>query len=144
MNNLEKKKYSFSEGEESTEFGILASSIDISKIPSHPKPKQVRDELVTMNQHGYMKFEWDEFGKDFAEIVESSIKPVMEIGCAYGWLTHRILERNKSIIAMDVSKEHLEVLLKDAPEEKLKNLFLKNASFPEEVDFREGSIGCQC
>jgi len=127
--------------EKITEFGVLASSIDMSKIPVHKKPQQVRDELITMNQYGYMKFEWDEFGKDFANLAMMTNKPVLEIGPAYGWLTHRILEMNKTIIAADISKEHLEVLLREAPQNKLDNLFLYNASFPKEIDFPKESLG---
>jgi SAM-dependent methyltransferase len=124
-----------------TEFGVLASSVDISKVPVHKKPEKVRDELVTMNQYGYMKSEWDEFGKDFAQFAKETVKPVLEIGTAYGWMTHRILEMDKTIVAADISKEHLEVLLRDAPQDKLDNLFLCNASFPENIDFPSESFG---
>lgn len=127
--------------EQITEFGILASSIDITKVPVHEKPKQVRDELITMNQYGYMKFEWDEFGRDFALSAKGTDKPVLEIGPAYGWLTHRILEMDKTIIAADISKEHLEVLLRDAPQDKLDKLFLCNASFPDGLEFPKESLG---
>jgi 2-polyprenyl-3-methyl-5-hydroxy-6-metoxy-1,4-benzoquinol methylase len=126
--------------ERKTEFGILASTVDMSEIPVHAKPQQIRDELVTMNQYGYMKFEWDEFGKDFANITKLADKPVLEIGPAYGWVTHRILEMNKKIIALDVSKEHLEVLLREAPQDKLDKLFIYHASFPEDVDFPKNSL----
>ena len=121
------KDYFFTREEKKTEFGILASSIDISKVTEHAKPKQIRDELITMNQYGYMKFEWDEFGRDFAKLAQETEKPVLEIGPAYGWLTHRILEMDKSIIAADISKEHLEVLLRDAPVDKLDKLFLQES-----------------
>ena len=136
------KKTNFLDNQEKiTEFGILASSIDMSKVPVHEKPQQIRDELITMNQYGYMKFEWDEFGKEFAKLAKITDKTVLEIGTAYGWLTHRILEMDKTIIAADLSKEHLEVLLREAPQDKLNNLFLCNASFPEELDFPEESLG---
>lgn len=119
-----KKDYFLNDKEEITEFGVKASSIDMSKIPTHDKPKQIRDELITMNQYGYMKFEWDEFGKDFANLAKETNKPVLEIGTAYGWLTHRILEMDKTIIAADISKKHLEVLLREAPQDKLDKLFM--------------------
>jgi ubiquinone/menaquinone biosynthesis C-methylase UbiE len=142
VRQLNTKKDYFAGGDEQvTEFGVLASSIDISKVPVHAKPKQVRDELITMNQYGYMKFEWDEFGKDFAQFAKDTQKPVLEIGTAYGWLTHRILETGKTIIAADISKEHLEVLLRDAPQDKLDNLFLYQASFPEQINFPKESLG---
>ncbi len=139
--NQTKVKYFVESSELVTEFGVLASSIDISKVPMHANPEQVRDELITMNQYGYMKFEWDEFGKNFAQFAKETEKLVLEIGPAYGWVTHKILEMNKTIIAADISKEHLEVLVRNAPQDKLDKLFLYHASFPEEVDFPEESLG---
>ncbi len=128
-------------GEVISEFGIAAKSINMDKIPVYEAPKQIRDELVTMNQHGYMKFEWDEFGKDFAEYAMKTENPVLEIGPAYGWLTHRIMEKNKEIIAADICREHLEVLLREAPQDKLEKLHICNARFPDEMDFKKESLG---
>jgi len=128
-------------GELKTEYGIAANSIAIDQIPVHTQPQQIRDELITMNQHGYMKFEWDEFGTDFANFSKSVTKPVLEIGTAYGWLTHRLLELNINTIAADISKEHLEILLKNAPQDKLDKLHIYHAEFPYKMSFPSNSLG---
>ncbi len=128
-------------GEVISGFGVAANSIKMEKVPVHEKPKQIRDELITMNRYGYMKFEWDEFGKDFAEYAIRTDKPVLEIGSAYGWLTHRIMEKDKEIIAADICREHLEVLLRNAPKDKLDKLHIYNARFPDEMEFEKESLG---
>ena len=124
-----------------TEFGIAANSIDIDSLPDHKKPDQVRDEIPTLNQFGYMKFEWDEFCKEFVDYSKNAKKPVLEIAPAYGWITHRALEQDIEIIAADISKEHLEVLLKDAPKDKLDKLHVYHGKFPDEIDFPNESLG---
>jgi ubiquinone/menaquinone biosynthesis C-methylase UbiE len=124
-----------------TEFGIKANSIDINLIPHHEKPDQIRDEIPTLNKFGYMKFEWDEFCREFVEHAKLNNDPVLEIGPAYGWVTHRALEEGITIIAADISKQHLEVLLKDAPQDKLDNLYIYHGSFPDEIELPRESLG---
>jgi SAM-dependent methyltransferase len=119
---------------------LEAKSINIANIPTHKKPEQVRDEIPTLNQFGYMKFELEYFSNSFLELAKSSKKAVLEIGTAYGWLTHRALETGAKVVACDISKEHLEVLVKEAPVEHLDNLYIKQGAFPNEVDFKEESF----
>lgn len=131
----------FSESElEITNLGIKASSIDLSKIPVWIKPEQVRDEIPTLNQYGYMKSEFEYFSNSFLDSCRSAKKPVLEIGTAYGWLTHRALETGATVVAADISKEHLEVLVKDAPKKHMNNLYINKGAFPNEIDFPEESF----
>jgi len=123
-----------------TKYGILASSIDMDLIPQHKKPEQVRDEIPTLNRCGYMKSKLEFFGETFIDLAKVSNKPALEVGCAYGWLTHQVLETDSEIVASDISKEHLEITLKDAPQDKLDNLYISKGSFPEEVSFDEESF----
>jgi 2-polyprenyl-3-methyl-5-hydroxy-6-metoxy-1,4-benzoquinol methylase len=122
------------------DLGVKASSIDITKIPVHNKPQQVRDEIPTLNQYGYMKSEFEYFSNSFIESAKIAKKPVLEIGPAYGWLTHQALAAGATVVAADISKEHLDVLIKDAPEEYLNNLYVYLGAFPNEVDFKEESF----
>lgn len=121
--------------EEKTALGIKASSINISKLKSHIKPQQVRDEIPTLNKTGYMKFEYEFFNKYFVDIAKTSSLPLLDIGPAYGWTTHKVLESGCQVVAADISKEHLEVLIKEAPQSSLNNLYIYHASFPDEMDF---------
>ncbi len=92
------------------EFGICASSIDRSKLRNHAKPDQVRDEIPTLNQYGYMKFEFEHYTESFVQHAKIATKPVLEIGTAYGWVAHKVLETGAMMVACDLSNEHLEVL----------------------------------
>lgn len=123
-----------------TELGIAATSINIDALPEHKKPEQIRDEIPTLNQFGYMKFEWDEFCKEFVDYAKGATKPVLEIAPAYGWVTHRALEQDVEIIAADISKEHLEILLRDAPRNKLNKLHIYHGKFPDEMNFPAESL----
>lgn len=117
-----------------------ASTIDTANLISSKIPSQVRDEVPTLNQFGYMKSELEYFGNSFLARAKNAEKPVLEIGPAYGWLTHRALETGATIIASDISKEHLEILVKNTPKEYLNKLYLYLGAFPNEVDFESASL----
>jgi len=119
---------------------LAASAIDIESLPDHKKPEQVRDEIPTLNKFGYMKFEFEEFSKAFVDYAKEATKPVLEIGTAYGWITHKVLETGATIVASDISQEHLEVLLKDTPKDKVGNLSVIQGSFPDDINFPQGSF----
>lgn len=123
-----------------TDLGIKANSIDLSKIKDYTKPDQVRDEIPTLNKFGYMKQEFENFSRYFLELASVSEKPVLEVGPAYGWLTHKILDADGTIVASDISIEHLEVLVKNAPSDKLENLYIYPGRFPDEIEFPSGSF----
>ena len=123
-----------------TQYGIAASSIDKKLLPFHSRPAQIRDEIPTLNKCGFMKIEWDEFCKEFISFAKKANKPVLEIGSAYGWVTHRALEQDIEIIAADISKEHLGITLSEAPEDKLDKLHLYHGAFPNEIEFPKESL----
>lgn len=120
---------------------VAASSIDIESLPNHKRPKQIRDEIPTLNRFGYMKFELEEFSEEFLNCAKQAKNTVLEIGPAYGWLTHKALEAGAEIVAADISAEHLEVLLKDTPKDKLNNLTVIHGAFPAEINFLPNSFG---
>lgn len=123
-----------------TSLGIAANSIDLSKITEHEKPTQVRDEIPTLNQYGYMKSELEFFSASFVNAAKKATKPVMEIGPAYGWLTHQALKVGAKVVSVDICKEHLECLVKSAPSEFLDNLYIYHGAFSEEVFFEKNSF----
>jgi len=121
-------------------FGIRAKDIDINSLPNHIKPEQIRDEIPTLNQTGYMKFELEYFSQSFIDYATESKKPVLEIGTAYGWLTHKVLETGSTVVASDICKEHLEVLLKDTKKEHLDRLYIYQGAFPDQFSFPKESF----
>ena len=125
---------------EQGKFGINGSDINISLIADHILPDQLRDEVPTLNKFGYMKLDLDEFAEDFIEYAAASDDLVLELGCAYGEVVKKVLERNGKIIASDISREHLEIVLKRVDEAKLNNLFLYQGAFPGEINLPEESL----
>ncbi|MDG1437082.1 MAG: methyltransferase domain-containing protein [Rickettsiaceae bacterium] len=123
-----------------TPLGIAANSIDLSTITDHKKPNQIRDEIPTLNQYGYMKSELEFFSTSFLESAKNAKKPVMEIGPAYGWLTHQALKVGAKVVSVDICKEHLEAVVIDAPKEYLDNLYIYQGKFPDEVIFQSESF----
>ena len=87
-----------------------------------------------------MKQSMDEFSEDFINLAKEAKKPVLEIGAAYGWYTHKVMEQDIDIIAADLSQEHLEVLLENAPKDKMNKLKVVQGLFPEDMDFPKESL----
>lgn len=125
---------------EQTVFGIKGNSIDRSKLVLHDIPARIKDEIPTLNQFGYMKEELDEYSRDFLEYASKTDKPVLEIGTAYGWVALQALERGATLIANDVSEEHLSILLHNTPEDDLNKLFLIPETFPQQVNLPDASV----
>jgi SAM-dependent methyltransferase len=125
----------FSNSATLTKFGFSALEINQENLSQYKLPKQIRDEIPTMNKFGYMKEEFDEFTFDFIEYASKSEDIVLELGTAYGWVVHNALKKGIKIIANDINHDHLAILLNRAPQEYLKNLYLFPAAFPDETDF---------
>lgn len=122
------------------ELGIEAGTINIKFLPQYDKPTKIRDEIPTLNRMGYMKIDLDPYSEDFIKTASISDKPVLEIGCAYGFIVQKILQDGNKIIASDLSQEHLSVLLRQTPTENLKNLNIYPGRFPEEISLPENSL----
>lgn len=121
-------------------YGTRASTIDPQFLVNHAKPSQVRDEIPTLNQYGYMKFEFEHYTQSFVDHAKIARQPVLEIGTAYGFVTHAALKAGATVVACDLSQEHLDVLVCEAPQESLERLYLNQGSFPDDFDFPENSF----
>lgn len=126
--------------EEPTAFGIKANSVDRSKLVLRDIPERIKDEIPTLNQFGYMKEELDEYSREFIECASKADRPVLEIGTAYGFVAMQALEKGATLIANDVSEEHLSILLQNTLEDNLSRLYLLPAEFPGQVNLPEKSI----
>lgn len=125
---------------ESARFGIRADTIDRFNITLKATPSKIKDEIPTLNQFGYMKMELDEYSREFLETASDSNEPVLEIGTAYGWLVLQALGKGATVIANDISEDHLSILLSKVPEEYLSRLFLIPTSFPYDLELPVNSI----
>ncbi len=123
-----------------TELGYRASEINRDLLMPKDLPKQIRDEIPTINKFGYMKEEFDEFTFEFVDYASKTNGIVLELGTAYGWVAHKALENGAQIIANDASQEHLSILLQNAPQNYLANLYLYPAFFPNEINFADETL----
>lgn len=123
-----------------TEYGYKASMLDFSEAKKIKIPDQVKDEIPTLNQTGFMKIDLDKYSESFvnrAKDVEYSI----DIGCAYGFTTLKALEQGNKVIAFDASIDHLMVLGANSKIDRREDLFLVNSAFPEGFDYSNKKIG---
>lgn len=120
-------------------FGIPAASIpNIQRDIGHPA--KVGDDIPTLNRMGYMKIDLDEYCQEFIADATSKDGIVLELGCAYGFIVHQVLAKGGRIIASDLSKEHLSILLTNTAPEYLTNLYLYPGIFPGGIDLPANSI----
>ncbi|MDP4708704.1 MAG: class I SAM-dependent methyltransferase [Rickettsiaceae bacterium] len=121
-------------------FGIDASIINIDSIEKISIPEQIRDEIPTRNEYGYMKIELDEFAAELVEYAGQESLPILELGSAYGYTAHKILEKGAKLVVNDLSYEHLAILLQGVKRQYLQNLTIKAGRFPE-INFPNNSFG---
>lgn len=124
-----------------TEYGIKADDEYFLNAPKLEMPNQESDKVVTLNNQGFMRVELDNFSQSWIKASSQSKLPCLELGAAYGQATLGALKLGGTIIANDISPEHL-IILRSRVDSKLhKNLFLNNDSLPTELNFPNNSIG---
>jgi SAM-dependent methyltransferase len=123
-----------------TKFGYLADNINLSIQENSIRPVQLRDEIPTMNRMGYMKIDLDEFSEEFIEYATGNNDLVLELGCAYGFIVHKVLAKGGKIIANDLSHEHLSILLENTSKQSLENLHLYPGAFPADIELPANSL----
>lgn len=94
----------------------------------------------TLNKRGFT-YQLSSIGEAFLDFAESINRPVMDIGCAYGIASLLALEAGREVVAVDLSKDHLKHLVKEAPTEALNRLTVRNEKFPGQMDYPESFLG---
>lgn len=123
------------------EFGVLASTFIYRDKKKNVVPTQIRDEIPTLNRMGYMKLDLDYFSHKFIDYAVNKEDKVLDLGCAYGFVVKKVLEKGGKIIASDLSEDHLNILARSCLENELNNLYLYPGKFPEEINFPSNSLG---
>ena len=96
--------------------------------------------IKTQNGLGIMVTDLGHAEEQFVEYAKTATRPLMDIGCAYGVATRPAIAAGGRVIAVDLSKEHLDILKKSLPEHLHKNLRIANRSFPNELTIKPESI----
>lgn len=121
--------------------GIDVDSYSIEEGSNFEQPKKIRDEIPTLNKMGYMKTDLDDYSSAFIEHATSIDYPVLELGCAYGFVVKQVLEKGGNIVASDLSQDHLSCLKSSVPVEHLERLIIYPGAFPDEINFSLESLG---
>jgi SAM-dependent methyltransferase len=104
-------------------------SRDIKTMTSEPRSE---DGFVpTLNKTGHMLEEPDEYGQAFINYITHIKGKGLDIGAAYGVTTLPALKGGASILAIDLSKEHLNILDQKTPNAWKDRLALQASRFPD-------------
>ncbi len=109
---------------------------DLDRLPSRIR----QDEVPTKNRMGYMKLNADKFSEEFIDFSINTKETVLEIGSAYGLIARKILAKGGKIIACDLSKEHLDILVDSVDIDVINNLETQVGKFPNEIEIEEKAV----
>jgi SAM-dependent methyltransferase len=109
------------------------------KILNQPKAQDAL--IVTLNHMGYMLSQPEKYIQAFIDFSAHAPGPVLDIGAAYGIATLPALEKGAYVIANDLDERHLQILKSQVPRSHLRRLEIKPGRMPNEIDFKENSLG---
>lgn len=104
-------------------------------------PKEKNGFIPTLNNRGFMTSFLDPFSKEIIEFSKKAPGPFLDIGAAYGRACELALKLGSQVIANDIDKRHLNILMQNVKKEFKNRLSLKIGEFPDGIDFKENSIG---
>ena len=84
----------------------------------------------TQNQRGFT-YQLTHVAQAFIDYAAQATLPVVDIGAAYGVATIPLLEKGASVIAIDLSQDHLDQLSANVAEADRARLTLLNGRFPD-------------
>lgn len=94
--------------------------------------------IVTKNNMGYMSTTLDKFGQKFVDRFTQVPGTILDIGAAYGVISHPCLKAGCHVTAVDLEKLHLEELKQTAP--KGDNLSTIAGAFPQDIHLPKSSF----
>lgn len=106
-------------------------------METHPNSPQ---HFKTRNTRGFMH-PLSAIGRKFI-LFSKETSPVLEMGCAYGNVVIAALNAGaQTIIACDMSQEHLDILRENLNEAQLEQAILRQGYLPNGFNFDDNSIG---
>jgi ubiquinone/menaquinone biosynthesis C-methylase UbiE len=84
----------------------------------------------TQNQRGFT-YQLTHVAQAFIDFAAQATLPVVDIGAAYGVATLPLLEKGASVVAIDLSQDHLDQLSVNVAEADRERLTLLNGRFPD-------------
>jgi SAM-dependent methyltransferase len=104
------------------------------------KPKAYIPGLIPcLNGRGFMEQDLNNISKSFVEESSELEGLSLDVGCAYGIASIAALKKGSKVLASDMDQAHLDILLKETPEELKDNLTTKLGTLPN-IDFKNESF----
>jgi SAM-dependent methyltransferase len=104
------------------------------------KPKAYIPGLIPcLNGRGFMEQDLNNISKSFVEESSTLEGLSLDVGCAYGIASIAALKKGSKVLASDMDQAHLDILLKETPEELKDNLTTKLGTLPN-IDFKNESF----
>jgi polyketide synthase PksJ len=111
---------------------------DIEHDSGHP-PNEL-GVFRTLNSRGHTTAEPNAEGKAFIEFARTVVRPVLDIGAAFGVTTLPALNAGATVIANDIDERHLEILTSHCPDERKRRLVTLLGPFPNAYDFAPDTL----
>ena len=125
------------------DFGILLSSLDLTKIPNVEMPPPADDGRIPVyNGNGYATLDLEPLSEEFINYSSQIKEPVLDAGAAYGLTTIHALKKGATVICNEIEQKQLDYIahIKSITDEEKKRLYLKVGSIID-IDFPSNSIG---
>ena len=124
-------------------FGILVSTLDISKIPVVEMPPPAEDgRIPVFNGDGYDTLDLEPLSQEFIDYSSKIKEPVLDGGAAYGLTSISALKKGAIVICNENEQKQLDYIahIESLTEEEKKRLYLKQGSILD-IDFPKNSLG---
>jgi Methyltransferase domain len=108
-----------------------------AKMPT-PASKHI---VKTLNKRGPVTTYIDEYTRKFIIDARHIKTPILELGAAYGIVTHKLLKTGATVIANDIDPQHLQILYNQTLKKYRTNLSLLEGTVPNILDLANDSIG---
>ena len=123
----------------------LTLKLNLPLNAEEERERQLYNLVPTLNGMGYMYERYSPFVNEYLKAYIESLPhikdPVLDIGVAYGVTVLDSLKMGAHVIANDIYKPHLDLLVQNIPNELKNHVTLNLGRFPQETHFEENSLG---
>lgn len=123
----------------------LTLKLNLPLNAEEERERQLYNLVPTLNGMGYMYERYSPFVNEYLRTYIESLRnikdPVLDIGVAYGVTVLDSLKMGADVIANELYKPHLDLLVQNIPLEMKNHLTLNVGRFPQETNFVENSLG---
>ena len=123
----------------------LTLKLNLPLNAEEERERKLYNLVPTLNGMGYMYERYspfvNEYLKAYIESLPTIKDPVLDIGVAYGVTVLDSLQMEADVIANEIHKPHLDLMIQNIPSELKNHLTLNLGRFPQDTDFEENSLG---